>query len=313
MRRTRRTFLGAAVIALSLVLSACQSGGDDNAGDDSGKKESKGTITVGVSAAFAENQIVAEMYAQVLEHHGYTVKKQLSIDSREISQPSLEKGEIDVKPEYLGSLLTFVGKDSGATASSDADKNAEAIDKILEAKGLKLLDHSEANDTNAIVVTRKTADAKKLAKVSDLTSIAGQLTFGGPPECPSRPFCIPGLKEKYGIEFKSFKPLDVGGPLTVAALEGDEVDVALLFSTSSVISKKGFVVLEDDKALQTAENIAPVCNPKKVDEEAQQLLNDVSEKLTTSNITALNAEVEIDKKDPADVAKAFLEKEGLLD
>jgi osmoprotectant transport system substrate-binding protein len=295
------------MLLMTLVLGACGGGNDDSG---NGSEESKGDITVGVSGAFAENQIVAEMYAQVLEDAGYNVDRQLDIGARDVSQAALSKGEIDVVPEYLSSLLLFL--DPKATAVSSADESAEKVRGLLEGKGLVLLDPSEANDTNAIVVTKETADERSLEKVSDLAPIAGQLTFGGPPECPERPLCAIGLKDKYGITFKEFKPLDAGGALTVAALDGDEVDVALLFSTSSVIKDKGFVVLEDDKGLQAADNITPLIREDANSDEVADLLNGVSEKLTTQNITDLNAKVELDKEEPADVAKDFLEQEGLI-
>jgi len=140
--------------------------------------------------------------------------------------------------------------------------------------------------------------------------VASQLVLGGPPECPQRPFCIPGLEETYGIEFADFKPLDVGGPLTVRALKGGQIDVGLLFSTSSAIVANDFVLLEDDKGLQTAENIAPLIG-EKVDDSALELLDQVSAALTTENVTELNGRVELDQEDPADVAADFLEQEGI--
>ncbi len=143
-------------------------------------------------------------------------------------------------------------------------------------------------------------------------TVAGQLTLGGPPECPERPFCIPGLQETYGIEFGEFVPLDVGGPLTVEALQNGDIDVGLLFSTSSVIADEGWVLLEDDKALQTAENITPVVRSDVVDDTITERLDAISAALTTENITELNGRVEIDGEDPADVAGEFLESEGLL-
>ena len=143
-------------------------------------------------------------------------------------------------------------------------------------------------------------------------TIASQLTLGGPPECPERPFCIPGLKETYGIEFGEFVPLDVGGPLTVEALRGGDIDVALLFSTSSVIGDEGWVVLEDDKSLQTAENITPVVRTEVLDDTITERLNAVSAALNTENITVLNGQVEIHGEDPETVAAGFLESEGLL-
>ena len=143
-------------------------------------------------------------------------------------------------------------------------------------------------------------------------TIASELTLGGPPECPERPFCIPGLKKTYGIEFGSFEELDVGGPLTVKALAGGQIDVGLLFSTSSAIEDNNFVVLEDDKDLQAAENLTPVVREEVLDPTIEELLNGVSATLTTDGIRDLNARVELDKEDPADVAADFLEQQGLL-
>jgi glycine betaine/choline ABC-type transport system substrate-binding protein len=141
--------------------------------------------------------------------------------------------------------------------------------------------------------------------------VASQLILGGPPECPKRPFCIPGLKETYGIEFEDFQPLDVGGPLTVKALQAGRIDVALLFTTSSVVKDENWVILEDDKDLQPVEAITPVVNKEAVDGTLTELLNEVSSKLSTEKQLELNGRVELDGKDPADVAAAFLKQEGV--
>ena len=143
-------------------------------------------------------------------------------------------------------------------------------------------------------------------------TIGSQLTLGGPPECPERPFCLPGLQETYGIEFGDFVPLDVGGSLTVEALRNGDIDVGLLFSTSSVIADEGWVLLEDDKGLQDAEHITPVVRSDVLDTAITERLNAISATLTTENITELNSRVEIDGEDPADVAADFLDSEGLL-
>ena len=142
--------------------------------------------------------------------------------------------------------------------------------------------------------------------------VASQLTLGGPPECPERPFCIPGLRDVYGVEFGNFVPLDVGGPLTVEALRAGEIDVALLFSTSSVIGEESWVLLEDDMALQTAENITPVVRTEVLDDTITERLNAISAALDTATMTALNGQVEINGEDPADVAASFLDEQGLL-
>lgn len=300
----RRNIAGLGLVLL-VFMTACTNDGNNQGGGDGGEK---GEITVGVSSAFAENQIVAEIYAQVLEKAGYSVKRSLNLKSREISEPALERGEIDVVPEYLGSLLVFL--DENATAAAGAEQTAEQVRKLLEGRNAVLLEPSEANNTNAFVVTAQTADQRKLKKVSDLVPVAGEMVLGGPPECPNRPFCIPGLKEEYGITFREFKPLDVGGPLTVSALEGGEIDVGVLFTTSPIIDKKSFVILDDDKGLQQAENITPLVNAEVVNDEIRRLLNGVSQKLSTEKISELNGKVEIDKEDPEDVAREFLEEEA---
>jgi osmoprotectant transport system substrate-binding protein len=315
MRRSRRLVLGAGLLALLLLAAAC---GDDSGEDGNGPATGgecapdveRADITVGVSGAFAENQIVAEMYAQVLENCGYVVTRQLELGAREVSQPALVSGEIDVKPEYLSSLLLFY--DPEASASNDPDEVVSALEPLLAEDDITLLEPSAADDTNAFVVTEETADEFDLASMSDLADVAGELVLGGPPECPDRPFCIPGLQEVYGVEFGEFRPLDVGGPLTVEALDAGEIDVALLFSTSSVIGDRGWVVLEDDEGLQNAENITPVVRNEVLNDEIEGLLNAVSASLTTENITELNGQVEIDQEDPATVAEAFLSEQGLL-
>lgn len=303
IKATLRQSLLAGLLLLTLLLAACAGEGTDE------DAENKGDITVGVSGAFAEAQIVAEMYAQVLENAGYNVQRQLDIGARDVSQAALNNGEIDVVPEYLTSLLLFLDPD--ATPSSDATEAAAKVRDVL-GEELALLEPSEANDTNAIVVTEETAEARDLEQVSDLAPIAGELTFGGPPECPERPLCEIGLRETYGITFQEFRPLDAGGPLTVAALDGGEIDVALLFSTSSVIEDRGFVVLEDDQNLQAADHITPLVREEVVNEELVGLLNGVSDALTTENITQMNSRVELDKEEPSDVAQEFLDAQGLI-
>ena len=308
--RTHRSFvLGAALLALALFAGACGSGEGENT---SGANQSpKGSITVGVSAAFPENQIVADMYAEVLENAGYDVKRQLNIGSRDVSSPALESGKIDVKPEYLAFELVFQNpKDSG---NGTPDQIESRLSKALQPKGIAVLDYSQANDTNAFVVTQQTAQKYHLAKMSDLAPVASQLTLGGPPECPKRPFCLPGLKKVYGIQkFAKFEPVGVCDSATAEALDAGRVDVALLCSTQSIISQKGWVALEDDKQLQQAGNIVPLVRTDVLNDEVRNLLNRVSAALDTTTMTQLNAQVELQREDPDDVARSFLEQKGLL-
>ncbi len=307
--RFRRSSVSTAtVVVVCAALTACT---DSDAGPtrppSTGGEE---VIVVGVSGAFAENQIVAEMYAQVLEHAGYAVERQLDLRSREVSQNALEAGFIDVKPEYLSSLLLFL--DPNAEATADADEVARQTAELLRPEGIALLTPSAAVDTNQFVATAETAERFDLTTMSSLAPVAGQLTFGGSPECPQRPFCLPGLHETYGILFDDFTPLDAGGPLTVQALRTDAVQVGLLFSTDPRIEQNGFVPLVDDRHLQDAENITPVIRSKVLNDEVRGMLDEVSDRLSTEGMTELVGRVVIDGERVATVATGFLNANGLL-
>ena len=302
MKRTAAvTFL----TLIALILTAC--------GGAAGPGGTKPKVIVG-STNFYEQVTLGELYAQVLESNGYTVERKFNLGNREIVQPALQSGQIDVLAEYLATLVSFL--DKNAKPTGDKTETAKILQGLLEPKGLAVLDAADATDQNGIVVTKATADRLKLTKISDLTAHAKDLVFGAPPECPQRPFCAIGLKDKYGIEFKEFKPLDAGGPLTVAALEGKQIDVALLFTSDPSIVAKGFVLLDDDKGLQLADNIAPVVRQKLLDDdpgtEIERLLNSISAKLSQDELNGMNKEVAVDKKDSKDVAAAWLKKQGLI-
>ena len=309
MTGTRTIFMRAVtVVVASMAVAACT---DSDAGRTPPPSSGgEGEIVVGVSGAFAENQIVAEMYAQVLEHAGYTVERRLDLRSREISQNALEAGAIDVKPEYLSSLLLFL--DPNAAASAGAAQDARRTAPLLRSRGLTLLTPSAAQDTNQFVANAETARRFHLTTMSSLAPVADQLTMGGPPECPQRPFCLPGLHEAYGILFDDFTPLDAGGPLTVDALRRDAVQIGLLFSTDPRIERNGFVPLVDDRHLQNAENITPVIRSEMLNDEVRRLLDAVSARLSTEKMTELVGRVVIDGEDVATVATGFLTSNNLL-
>ena len=268
------------------------------------------TIVVGVSGAFAENQLVAEMYAQVLEHAGFGVQREFSLRSREVSETALESGQIDLKPEYLSSLLLFL--DASAEASSNPVDVARQDAGLLRPKGVSVLTPSAAQDTNEFVTNAKTARAYRLTTLSSLADVAAGLTIGAPPECPQRTLCMPGLRDSYGIVFDDFVPLDAGGPLTVDALTRDEVQIGLLFSTDPRIEANGLVPLLDDRHLQNAENITPVIRTDKLNDEVRQLLDAVSARLSTDAVRDLVGEVVIDGRDAAAVARDFLTANDLV-
>jgi osmoprotectant transport system substrate-binding protein len=302
----RRVIRAVAVVPAILSLAACSRLG----AEPEAPPGESGSIVVGVSGAFAENQIVAEMYAQVLERAGYIVERQSDLRSRELSQNALESGRIDVKPEYLSSLLLSI--DPNARASDDPSHVAGQLRDLLQPRGIAVLRPSPAEDTNQFVANAQTADRFNLTTMSSLAPVAGELTLGAPPECVQRAFCLPGLYRTYGIIFNDFLPLDVGGPQTVAALLNDDVQIGLLFSTDPRIREHGFVPLADDRHLQNVENITPVIRSEELNDEVRDVLNAVSAELSSYTMTELVRQVVIDGEDVASVARRFLTSNDLL-
>jgi osmoprotectant transport system substrate-binding protein len=302
-----RRALFAAFIAASVVVTAC--GG---AGSGGGTKPA---VTVG-STNFYEQLTLGELYSQILEANGYTVTRKFNLGNREIVEPAIESGQIDIDAEYLATLLAFIDKDGKvAKPTTDPKETQTGLQKALDPKALTVLDFAAATDQNGFVVTKDTASTKNLKKLSDLAPIGNTLVLGGPPECPTRPFCQLGLKNTYGITFKDFKPLDTGGPLTITALEGKQIDVGLLFTSDPSIVAKSFVLLDDDKHLQLADNIAPVVRNallQKDDGTIKRLLNSISAKLTQGELNDMNKQVAVDKADSKAVATAWLKKQGLI-
>ncbi len=271
-----------------------------------------GSIRV-ASFDFAESEVLAELYAQALEARGYGVARYLGLGPRELVEPALAKGLVDLLPEYSGSALQFATL--GATLpSADPVAANQALSSALAGRGLRVLASAQAQDANVIVVTARTAARYGLTKVSDLGPVAGQLVFGGPPECPDRPFCLEGLAERYGLAFESFVPLDAGGPLTLAALAAQEIDVGLMFSSDPNIPGRNLVPLIDDRSLQPAENVTPVVRKALVERYGPGMvdaLNAVSSRLTTDQLVAMNAAVTVDGRPATAVAAGWLRDHGL--
>ena len=296
----RKGVVGATLLAMALVAGACGSGDDAD-----------GPTIVVASFNFGESLILGEIYAQVLEDRGYPVERSLGLGSREVVKPALESGEIGLVPEYTGSLGNFLG----VIPSADEQSTWQAVKDAFEPNGVTLLGYAPAQDKNGFVVTGDTAASHGLGKVSDLAPVASGLVFGGPPECPERLNCLPGLESVYGLTFAEFKALDVGGPLTVAALEAGDIDVGVLFTTDGVIAAKGFVLLDDDQGLNPAENIVPAVRLDIVDaygDDLVELLDEVSAAITTPELTEMNRRAGIDQDDPADIASEWLSDKGFV-
>ena len=289
----------------SLVAAAC---GSD---DDSADKASK-TVVIG-SAPFSESVIVANMYAGALQAEGYQVTVRKGLGQREIYLPALEKGGadngIDLVPEYVGTLLEHVNKQAGE-ASGNLEDSVTKLRSRLDAIGITALNPSPAADQNAFAVTRATADRLRLKRISDLAPHAANMTLGAGAECPTRPFCQPGLEKTYGLKFKTFRPLDSGGPKTMEALEKGDIDVGLVFSSDGAVAARNLVVLEDDKKLQTVDNLIPAIRKDIVDDGMRRVLNKVSAELTTEALIDLNKRADVDKADPEALAREWLQQHG---
>jgi osmoprotectant transport system substrate-binding protein len=314
----RGALLSVAFAAVMLVTAAC--GNDSSPSSSPSGGGAKGKITVG-SAEFGESEIIASMYSQALKKAGYDVGEKFKIGSREVYIKAIENGEIDVVPEYIGTLTEFFnaqfnGPDAPNTkplATTDVDKTYQAAKELVARKNLTVLTPSKAADQNAFAVTKNFADKNGLTKpkLSDLTKLNGQLTLGAGPECEKRRFCLIGLQQVYGLRFKDVKKLDSGGPKTIAALKDGSIDVGLVFSSDGAVAAENLVVLDDDKKLQTTDNITALVR-NSVPQEARDTLDKVDQALTTEKLQELNKKFSVDKEDAKDLAEQFLKDAHLI-
>ena len=264
------------------------------------------SLTVG-SKDFSGAQAIAQAYGQALENKGDDITFKDNLGATEIVYKALENGDLDGYADYQGTLLTYLG---GEPTSNSAE-TYKALQAKLAGTGIVASKPAPAVDVNGFYVTKATAKKYKLSKLSDLTKVAPKLVFGTTPECEERPLCLGDKSQQlYGLQFKEVKKLDEGGPITVQALEDNDVQVALLFTGSSVIPKDA-VLLTDDKGLQPADNPVFVIKKDKATAATMKTLNAVSAKLTTAAYNKMSQDISENKQDPSDVAAAFLKKNGL--
>jgi len=298
----------ALVSMAGLALSGC--GGDPLAeeGGGGGASVAADTISIG-SANFPENELLAEMYAQILEAEGVEVERNFNIGARDLYLAALEDGSIDLLPEYNGALYSSLVEGGAPEGVTSPEEVYEALQEVLP-EGIITLEQSEAEDKDTLAVLPKTAEKYGLETIDDLAPIASDLSMAAGPEWAERFQGLLGLKELYGIEFGEFQPLDAGGPLTREALLSGQADVANLFSTDSVIETEGLIILEDTENLYLSENIVPIIREAKVTDAITTALNELSAALTTENLTEYLAMVQVDKQSSADVAAAFIKEYG---
>jgi len=299
-----------ALAATTALLAGCGSSNDNKSNplDGGGKSDGK-TVVVG-SNNFAESILIADIYGEALKAKGVKVTYKPNIGSRETTYGLLKNGSITVLPEYNGALLAYL--DPKATPKT-VEATTAAIEAKLDSK-LTLLDPASAQDKDSVTVNKATADKYKLtsdSSIADLKDIAKDLTIGASPEFQTRQQGLVGLKSVYGLEFKGFKALDAGGPLTLAALTKNTVQAADIFTTDPNVIKEKFVVLQDPKNLFGFENVQPLVYKSGLSSDGVAALNAVSAKLDTKALLELDSQVQLENKDPLDVAKAWLKTVGL--
>jgi osmoprotectant transport system substrate-binding protein len=312
MRTKSRTILITAVLTLvTALLAACGAKGDNPlAGGASSSPESGGggqALVVG-SANFTENQVLAELYAQAMNAKGVKASTHLNIGSREVYIKALKDGSISVIPEYTGNLLQYLDPKTTASTEKEVD---EQLPKVAEQQGFATLTFTKAADQDVYVVTKATADKYGLKTLADLKKVPN-LIVGGPTELQKRPYGPQGLEGMYGAKVAGFKAYD-SPAIKVKDLKDGKITVADFFTTDSAIADNGFVMLEDPQTLILPQNVVPLVradvtkNTKAVD-----AMNAVGAALTTADLTAMIKQVDVDHRNPDDVAKEWLQNKGLV-
>ena len=306
--RGRRPIALLALVAMLAALAACRGASADPPAADSGSSE---VITIG-SFDFPESHLLAEIYSQALEAHGYRVERAYDLGPREFVLPALVGGFVDFVPEYAGTALQFLSL-GREPPQADHVATHDALVRTAERSRLRALASAPAENANAFVVTPETAEELGLATLSDLAAVDDQLIFGGPPECPTRRFCLIGLEKTYKVHFAEVVSLELDSRLTRQALQEELVDVALMFTTDPALDREELVELEDDLELQPAENVTPLVRSEIVERFGPRfvdVVDGVSARLTTDALHVLNGEVAIDGSGLQSVAGTWLAASG---
>jgi len=318
VRRPRSLLAACGSIAvLATALTAC-GGNSLEKGEGGGSADggSKGELVIG-SAGFTESQVMAELYSKLLTKAGYEASIS-KLKNRELYEPALEKGEIDVVPEYAATLAEFLNaKENGPkakpVASSDVKKTVAALKKLAKPRGLKVLPAGEAVDQNAFAVTEDFAKKHKLKTLSDLGKSGEKIKLAASDECEERPFCRPGLEKTYGIDITDIDPKGVGTTQAKEAVKDGTDQLVLTTTTDATLEDFGLVLLKDDKSLQNADNVLPVVNSEKAGgKNVAAALEKLTGVLTTDDLADLNRKVDAERQKPKDVAEAYLKDKNLL-
>ena len=308
----RRSLLVAVVSGGLLFTAACS--GDDLANDDSGNKSSSGGKVTLASQSFDEAALVTAMYAGILDDLGYDVDTKL-VDSRSAYLAEFP-GSVDIVPEYVAGLgdqlnVDANGENAKPISSSDVDATIEAMQPLLDDKGITLLDHSEAASANAFFVTQQYSDDNGVTKLSDLQGQS--ITLAAAPDCEGRSDCEGGLSDVYGMDIKLL-PLGYSSPQTYQSVLDGESQLGETGTVDVTLDDQGLVALEDDKGIQPAQNLVPAVSSDFLadHEDIEQPLDDLMAALDTETLGELITKVSVDRESPEDVANEFLTDQGLI-
>jgi osmoprotectant transport system substrate-binding protein len=312
---SRRFLTGAAAAVSSvLLLAGCGSGSSSTAaGDTNSPPASSGGGVVRISGQnFTEAEIVADMYAGVLAKAGYQPKVKL-VGTRDVYMATFPKS-IDVVPEYVGGIVDFLLLKDDPKAKipteSDPTQVIDGAKSKLDSAGITLLNPSNATDTNAFFVTKKYSEDNNVTKLSDLQGKS--VVLAAAPDCEGRLDCAGGLEDQYGIDVTKVLPLGYASQQTYDSVKKDESQLGETSTTDGTLDSLGFVLLQDDKAIQPAQNLVPAVSSSFLADHPDVAgpLNDLMAALTTEKLTELNAKVAVDRQTPQDVADQFLADAG---
>jgi osmoprotectant transport system substrate-binding protein len=323
--RPSRVLLALLLLALgAFVVAGCGEDEEEPAatpGSESGAESGKiqrdeanaeVQLTIG-SKNFTEQKVLGEIYAQGLEAAGFAVSKDLNLGDEKTALAALKSDEISAYPEYTGTaLLSFFGK-TADELPKDPQAAYEEARAGFEAEGLVALPPTPFTSSNEVAVTQATAEEHSLQTISDLEGKSQDLVIYGSPECRQRLDCLLGLQQVYGLRFKRFVPVDIAQRHEV--LTSGRADISIVFTTDPQIQRENFVLLEDDQGMFPPYNSTLVMKQETADaggENLRRTVELIQEQLTDENMQELNARVDLDKKDPAQVAEEYLTETGLI-
>ncbi|MER5654130.1 glycine betaine ABC transporter substrate-binding protein [Streptomyces sp. NPDC060011] len=315
--RRRAATLAVPALAIALLAVGCSTGPSlETQGDVTAPPGDSKNLTVG-SAGFTESDLLAQMYSLLLKQAGYKTSM-LTVANRELYEPALESGQIDVVAEYAATFADWLnaktnGADAPPVGSPDLDATMTALRKLATPRGLTVLDPGRAVDQNAFAVTKEYAREHHLKTLSDLGRSGLKVRLAAGDECVKRPYCEPGLRKTYGIDITGVDPKGVGTTQAKKAVQNGQDQMVLTTTTDATLDEFGLVLLADDKHLQNADYLVPVVNRARAGGEGPaKALDRLNEVLTTADLATMNEQVDSWRRLPEDVARTYLKDKGLL-